>query len=244
MRHDIDDKLVSMNDVIKIIEESNVNLDFNDGRKELVDRIKEIELHETDLVDRDAVLKIILDNIPEECGVYEKSDDVVVDMIVHGGMADAFADIYWNVDNLPSVKCDMSDFGFGDFVSREAILRFPIRKHSYDKEHGDEHFIFGIETVMEFVEKLPSGLVETNEFVGFAKDDVVQFNENHKWCGSLGIVDEVKPITNDVRYMVGVPMPMQGTAYIFVKESDNAIDRIGKASLVYVSEEENEEDDN
>lgn len=23
-------------------------------------------------------------------------------------------------------------------------------------------------------------------------DDVVQFNENHKWCGALGIITEVK----------------------------------------------------
>ena len=24
------------------------------------------------------------------------------------------------------------------------------------------------------------------------KNDVVQFNENHKWCGALGIINEVK----------------------------------------------------
>lgn len=64
------------------------------------------------------------------------------------------------------------------------------------------------------------------------KGDVVQFNENHKWCGSLGIITEVKIMRNDIRYMVGVPAPMQGTAYIFVLESENAIERIGQAKLV------------
>ena len=61
--------------------------------------------------------------------------------------------------------------------------------------------------------------------------DVVQFNEKHKWCGSLGIITEVKECKDDVRYMVGVSIPQQGTAYIFVMLSENAIELIGKAVL-------------
>lgn len=67
-------------------------------------------------------------------------------------------------------------------------------------------------------------------------NDVVQFNENHKWCGSLGIITEVKVLNNDIRYMVGVPTPMQGTAFIFVMESENAIEYIGKAVLTLKEE--------
>ena len=77
---------------------------------------------------------------------------------------------------------------------------------------------------------------------------VVQFNENHKWCGCLGIIEEIKicrvpsenedVIKTDTRYMVGVPMPMQGTAYIYVMESENAIEYIGTALLVPRKEEE------
>lgn len=63
------------------------------------------------------------------------------------------------------------------------------------------------------------------------KGEVVQFNENHKWCGCLGIIDEIKEIGSDIRYMVGVPIPQGGTAYIFVLESENAIELIGKAIL-------------
>lgn len=70
------------------------------------------------------------------------------------------------------------------------------------------------------------------------KDDVVQFNENHKWVGSLGIIREVKQCGNDTRYMVGVPSPMQGTAFIFVMESENAIEYIGKAILTLKDEED------
>lgn len=77
--------------------------------------------------------------------------------------------------------------------------------------------------------------------------DVVQFNENHKWCGSLGIITEKREFhndklqcdgNNDFRYMVAVPSPMQGSAYIFVCQSEFAIERIGEARLVIESGEE------
>ena len=68
---------------------------------------------------------------------------------------------------------------------------------------------------------------------------VIQFNENHKWCGTLGIVTEAKPCgDNGIRYMVGVPIPAEGTAFIFVMESEYAIEYIGIAAFV-VSDKEN-----
>lgn len=70
------------------------------------------------------------------------------------------------------------------------------------------------------------------------KGDVVQFNENHKWQGSLGIITEVKKCGDDIRYMVGIPEPMQGVAFIFVMESENAIEYIGKAVLTLKDEED------
>lgn len=65
----------------------------------------------------------------------------------------------------------------------------------------------------------------------FDINDVVQFNEKHDWCGSLGIITEVKEYGDDVRYMIGVPVPQQGTAYIFVMESEGAVEYIGRAVL-------------
>lgn len=72
-------------------------------------------------------------------------------------------------------------------------------------------------------------------------NDVVQFNENHKWCGCLGIIYEKKEIHNnelsgegynDIRYMVGVPSPNGGTAYIYVLQSEFGMEYIGQAVLV------------
>ena len=70
-------------------------------------------------------------------------------------------------------------------------------------------------------------------FVG----QVVQFNENHKWCGCLGIVEEVKPIGPDCKYMIDVPMPDGSSAYIFVMHSDHVIEYVGNAVLGVVKSE-------
>lgn len=66
-------------------------------------------------------------------------------------------------------------------------------------------------------------------------NDVVQFNENHKWCGCLGIIEEDKGEGHPRRYLIGVPIPMQGTAYIF--DDGNNIERIGEAVLAPATEE-------
>lgn len=63
-------------------------------------------------------------------------------------------------------------------------------------------------------------------------NDVVQFNEKHKWCGSLGIIYEIKKCGNDTRYMIGVAIPNQGTAFIYVMESEDAIYYIGRAVMI------------
>lgn len=62
------------------------------------------------------------------------------------------------------------------------------------------------------------------------KNDVVQFTENHKWCGCLGIITKDKGCDHPRRYMIGVPVPGQGTAYIF--DDGSGIERIGKAVMV------------
>lgn len=72
-------------------------------------------------------------------------------------------------------------------------------------------------------------------------NDVVQFTENHKWVGCLGIVNEIKDCGDRKRYMVGVPAPMQGTAYIF--DDGSNIERIGKAVLVASGGDEDDADD-
>lgn len=42
-----------------------------------------------------------------------------------------------------------------EYLNREAIMKFSIRKDHCDPEHANEHFINGIESVLEYVENLP-----------------------------------------------------------------------------------------
>ena len=42
------------------------------------------------------------------------------------------------------------------YINLEELMKFPIRQNHYDKEHGNEHFIYGIETVLEYAEDLPA----------------------------------------------------------------------------------------
>lgn len=72
---------------------------------------------------------------------------------------------------------------------------------------------------------------------------VVQFNENHKWCGSFGYIARIDEVMGDffidsgklqkfMRYQVAVPIPEKGTAYIFVMSIENALDIIGETDLM------------
>ena len=69
-------------------------------------------------------------------------------------------------------------------------------------------------------------------------DTVVQFNENHKWCGCFGIINEVKDCGDDKRYMIGVEIPQQGTAFIFSMGNDHEFEYVGKAPLGIMKEED------
>ena len=67
------------------------------------------------------------------------------------------------------------------------------------------------------------------------ENNVVQFNESHKWCGCFGFINEIK----GDRIMVGVPVPMQGTAYIFCTKDE--FDYIGKTDLLPATGADNED---
>lgn len=47
-----------------------------------------------------------------------------------------------------------------EYIGRETLMKFPIRSDHCDKDHANEHFINGIETVMEYAENLPAADVE------------------------------------------------------------------------------------
>lgn len=38
------------------------------------------------------------------------------------------------------------------YVKLSDLMNYPIRLDHYDKEHGNEHFVFGVESVLEYAE--------------------------------------------------------------------------------------------
>lgn len=44
----------------------------------------------------------------------------------------------------------------------------------------------------------------------------------------------------DIRFTIGVPAPMEGTAFIYVMASEFAIEKIGTAKLVLGNEDNND----
>ena len=41
-------------------------------------------------------------------------------------------------------------------IDLDQLLKFPIRLNHYDEENGDIHFVFGIESVLEYAQYLPT----------------------------------------------------------------------------------------
>lgn len=42
------------------------------------------------------------------------------------------------------------------YIKLEDLQQFPIRIDHYDKEHGDATFVYGIESVLEYADNLPT----------------------------------------------------------------------------------------
>lgn len=49
------------------------------------------------------------------------------------------------------------------YIKVEDIRKYPIRINNYDKENGNLHFVFGIESLMEYIDYLPQYEYEDTE---------------------------------------------------------------------------------
>lgn len=71
------------------------------------------------------------------------------------------------------------------------------------------------------------------------KYDVVQFEENHKWCGCFGIVcDVTEYINGEASYMIAIPRINRNKGFIYSMESEKDLIYVGEAVLVPADEEE------
>lgn len=78
------------------------------------------------------------------------------------------------IEQLPSADSNaiqrIQRVGSVDLISRQAVLHYPIRLDHYDEEHGNRDFVLGIESVMEYVESLPSAEPKTGHWIYHEND--------------------------------------------------------------------------
>ena len=43
-----------------------------------------------------------------------------------------------------------------EYIEREVLMNYPIRRDNYDKKNGNVNFINGVESVLEYAESLPT----------------------------------------------------------------------------------------
>lgn len=70
------------------------------------------------------------------------------------------------------------------------------------------------------------------------KKEVIQFNENHKWCATFGYIHRVR---KGGTYMIAVPLPEQGTAFIIAER--NEFDVVGATDLILGDDDDENNDD-
>ena len=71
--------------------------------------------------------------------------------------------IYDAIDMLNSYR--ENSLPGNDYVLLKDIHQFPIRRNHYDKENGNDNFINGIETLMEYIDLLPRYKTENKDAI-------------------------------------------------------------------------------
>ncbi len=73
-----------------------------------------------------------------------------------------------------------------DLIRRADVLKYPIRLDHYDEENGNRVFVYGVESVIEYVEALPSADTEpkwncTANFVAEQLERLRNMTDDEKW---------------------------------------------------------------
>ena len=105
------------------------------------------------------------------------------------------------------------------YINLEELMKFPIRRNHYDKEHGNEDFICGIETVLEYAENLQTTDI-VQEWISVKdrlpeKDEIVIIctDKNFIYAGEL--IGDTWFLDNDswtatVTHWMPLPQPPKG----------------------------------
>lgn len=110
-----------------------------------------------------------------------------------------YSDFSYNVEDCPF----FSDRDAGKYIKLEDLQKFPIRKDHCDKEHGNEHFIYGIESVLEYAEYLPTyDVVPRSEVVKIFEEIAVMFRKYYNECSEPNELKLLAPLCQAERFII------------------------------------------
>ena len=87
----------------------------------------------------------------------KKRDDItkaLLEMVQNGRCEERYMDSVYDAVDMINAHKDEPETG-KTYLCLDDIQKFPIRRDHYDRVNGDSAFISGIETVMEYIDKLP-----------------------------------------------------------------------------------------
>ena len=90
--------------------------------------------------------------------------NTLLEMVRNGRCEERYVDSVYDAIDYINANKEEAKQGESTYVRLEDIQKFPIRKDHHDKRNGNEHFIYGIESLMEYIELLPRWKIEDNPF--------------------------------------------------------------------------------
>lgn len=80
------------------------------------------------------------------------------------------------------------------YIDAEYVNAFPIRIDHYDEEHGNRHFVLGIESVMEYIEEAPSiDIVRCGKCKWYGNEQKKIYECCTYWAQDGGVLVPTKP---------------------------------------------------
>ena len=124
----------------------------------------------------------------------------LLEMVRNGRCEERYVDSVYDAIDYINANKEEAEQG-KTYVCLDDIKQFPIRKDHCDKEHGNPHFIYGVETVMEYIDTLPRYKREEEisgdewddydrcyECRGYGDDYIINDDgELESWCDHCGL---------------------------------------------------------
>lgn len=100
-----------------------------------------------------------------------------------------------------------------EYIEMEALLKYPFRADHYDKEHGNEDFILGIESVLEYAQAIPAADVAPvvhGRWIDKQEDDLTEGMWRCSACGEDFYFSEDNPNEYGANYCTSCGAKMDG----------------------------------